>query len=392
MKKLISLLLCVAVLTALTGCVSNLDGTAAPTDPAVTQPIDRKDPIVQPTGNQPTVTQPADAGYRMPTVDPDYWELLCENCDYTMHFSGMHENFLMFPLISALDLEGKFVTVTTDYGVTAELEIFGAGTLNDFPFYTFLMYQEFDWSTLDADPYTRAQSEAPWLSAYQSVKSALPELFFYRVHLPFDMLGIHTNAAQPQQIRTLTVTLEGKTKTYALGNVRFLSSGLEENTSSLGGLTNVNGLLISEYSVDASENGTMKIPNWELKAKADLVLQGIHVADHPDVELLSCDLSITTPTGDSFKMRWDGKTPIEVDEGSKLRLDLVLADPFLAKALQANLLRYILLDYTNDGEAFSQVMYISCRVWTSPHDIYVMKLDGVDMWPYYAEYRYYGQQ
>lgn len=392
MKKLFSLLLCMAVLAALTGCVRSLDGTAAPTDPTVTQPTDRKDPIVQPTGNQPTVTQPSEADYRMPTVDLDYWELLCENCDYTMHFSGMRENFLMFPLISARDLEGKFVTVTTDYGVTAKFEIFGAGTLNDFPFDTFLMYQDFDWSTLDTDPYTRGQIEAPWMSAYQSVKSALPELFFYRLHLPFDMLGIHTNAAQPQQVRTLTVTLEGQTKTYELGNVRFLSGGLEENTSYLGGLTNVNGLLISEYSVDASENGAMKLPNWELEAKADLVLQGIHVADHPDVELLSCDLSITTPTGDTFNMRWDGKSPIEVDEGSKLRLDLVLADPFLANALQANLLRYILLDYTNDGGAFSQVMYISCRVWTSPHDIYVMKLDGVDMWPYYAEYRYYGQQ
>lgn len=392
MKKLISLLLCIGILAALTGCVSSLDGTAAKTDPAATQPTDRQNPIVQPTGNQPTGTQPAGADYRMPTVDPDYWELLCENCDYTMHFSGTRENFLMFPLISAQDLEGKFGTVTTDYGVTAEFEIFGAGTLTDFPFDTFLMYQDFDWSALDTDPYSRAQIEAPWVSAYQSVKSALPELFFYRVHLTFDMLGIHTNAAQPQQIKTLTVTLEGQTKTYELGNVRFLAGGLDENTSYLGGLKNINGSLISEYSVDASENGDMKLPNWELEAKEDLVLQGIHVADHPDVELLSCDLSITTPTGDTFNMRWDGKTPIEVDEGSKLRLNLVLADPFLANALQATLLRYILLDYTNNDEAFSAVMYISCRVWTSPHDIYVMKLDGVDMWPYYTEYRYYGQQ
>lgn len=391
MKKLISLLLCIGILAALTGCVSSLDGTTAPADPAVTQPKGNQN--IQPTtGNQDVDSKPVDRDYRMPTVDPDYWELLCQNCDITMYLDMTREGFVMFPLLSAQDLNGKLGTVTTDLGVSAEFEVLGTGNVSEFPFYTFLMYQDFDWSALDTDPYSRAQIEAPWQTRYQSAKDELPALYYYRVHLPLDLLGIDTASTEPQQIRSLTVTLEGQTKTYELGNVRFLPGEVDANTSYTGGLSNKTGTLVSEYSAEISENGMLELPYWDLEATQDLVLQGIHVADHPDVELLSCDLSITTPTGDTFNMRWDGKTPIEVDEGSKLRLDLVLADPFLANALQATLLRYILLDYTNDGEAFSQVMYLSCRVWTSPHDIYVMKLDGVDMLPYYTEYRYYGKQ
>lgn len=391
MKKLICLLLCIGILVALTGCVNSVDSTSVPTDPAVTQPTGNQN--VQPTtGSQDSGSQPEDKDYRMPTVDTDYWELLCENCDITMYFDTTRETFLMFPLLSAQDLDGKMMSITTDLGVSAECEIIKENEATEFPFYTFLMYQDFDWSTLDTDAYARAQIEAPWQEIYKGIKKDLPSLYVYRMYFPLDWLGIDATASAPQQIKSLAVTVEGRTQTYDLGNVRFLPGKLDANTSYTGGLSNKSGLCISCYSVDISENGMLELPHWDLEAKQDLVLQGIHVLDHEEITVLSCDLSITTPTGDTFNMRWDAETPIEVDAGSKIRLDLVLGDPFLAGTMEANILRYILVDYTNNDEAFSAVMYISCRVWTNSHDIYVTKLDSVDMRLYYFEYRNYGKQ
>lgn len=379
-RKMIVLFFCLLMLS---GCVTSQDGTSVPTSANITQPIGN-----QSTDSQPTSSQAPTLDYHIPTVDENYWELLCENCDIVRYLENTRENFLMFPFVSAQDLTGKIMTIITDQGVCMEMEVYKeANDPYSFPLGVFLMYQDIDWTALE-DGGNVYSILGDYPSKYRAVASELPELYYTRIFLPLDWLGIDAEAAEPQQIRTLTVTIDGQTKTYDLGKVLLIPGRVSETKISGGGLYN-HSPLISGYSTSASKEGILKLPSCDYTVKEDVVLCGISLPGSEDVTVVSCDVIITTPFGDSFNMTWDANSPIEVDAGSEIRVELTLSDPALGNTLIANVQRYISLDYMSAGESYCALVYVSCRVLVDPLAIYAMKVDGVDMLPYYLEYKTY---
>lgn len=366
----------------LAGCDNYPHSSRTNNDQPSKEPTINSQPIV------PSGTEQVD--YCMPTVKEDYWELLCENCDITVYLDNTRENFLMFPLLSVQEPAGKIMTISTDLGTTAEVEIYKEGDAIEFPFSTFMMYQNFDWESLDTDAQTQSQILKSWHEKYQDALNDLPMLYSYRFYIPLDRVGVDITSSEPQQIKTLTVTMDGQTKTYELGNVSFLPGRLNANTSSAGGLSIPP--LISGYSTSVSENGILALPSIDVSAKKDVVLQGITIPGYDDITIASCNVTITTPSGDCFNMQWDANSPLEVDEGTKIQIELMLVDPALANTALANIVRYISLDYTNDGDVYSALTFLSCRILVQPHDIYALKVDGIDMLPYYFTYKNYSQE
>ena len=148
MKKYVYLFLCMAFLVALAGCAETVAST--PTLNSQARPTISRSPTTSPDG-----TQSVERDYVVPTVDLDFWELLCENCDISMYFETTREGHLMFWLVAAQEPAGKTMTITTDTGHTSEVLVYQDGDPHPMEFSFFLMYQDFDWESLKTDPITQ---------------------------------------------------------------------------------------------------------------------------------------------------------------------------------------------------------------------------------------------
>lgn len=392
MKKAICICLCLCVVL-LCGCDEVADSTS-------TQPS-----VLVPLTTLPSVTEPVENildGYNIPTIDENYWQLLCENCDITAYLKSGGQRFFSFELISARDLEGETITFTSDLGASVSYTI--PPKSNDpepLSIFVFMTYQNVDWAAFEGDYNAMHDGRAMMEDAWEAAQDMLPKLYSYRIYISFDDIGIAPKRGEdgqypswedvgvlpPQQINTLSVTIGEETKTYELGHMLFLAEEAAENTGYWGGLSISGTAAISDYPVEPSADGTVELPDLRYKAKADVVLQSFTV---PGAEVMGCDLKITTPLGDTFKLQWDCKTPIEVDEGSEIVLEnLVFQDPSLAGKLQASVFRYTSMNYTNNGELFQCLIQVSARLRADPWDTYANTLDGVDMLPYYLEFKNY---
>ena len=392
MRKIISLFLCLAVLLPLlTACRSSQQETTTP----------------QPGPTQPTATQTISdpwADYNMPTADDDYWELLCENCDITIYLLSSGHRTIRFHLVSARDLGGETVTFTSNLGGTIERTISDAEKNEPTSMLdrVFLAYQGIDWAALKGDWKAYDAQIKKTLPAYNKALNDLPQLHTYVFALPFHELGAAPGpdengewpsddviaTLEPKQIETLTVKIGDQTKTYSLGKLLILGDAAAGKEESLGGVTTIDFILI-DHAAFPSRDGVMDLADLEYEITADVVLQSFTVQG---AELLQCDVKIVTPQGDKYSLRWDGNSPLEVDEGSQIILQgIVLRDPYLAGKLVASIVRYAVLNYTNNGEEFNAVIPYHIRMRQNPWDAYAWYVDGVDMLPYYYDYKNYGE-
>lgn len=384
MKKYLCLFLCACLLLPLLAGCQN-DGEMTTTQPTGTQPSVLVPPTTLTEGSEPEDN--ILDGYNIPTIDKNYWELLCENCDMTFYLDSSGQGFVGFYLLSTRDLEGETISITTDIGGKTEYLIPKAITDSfAFPMTVFLAYQNVDWESLANDPAAEEEKVKKWEVIYAQLLPTLPKLYVYNVAWTFDELGVERNNPTPiQQIRLLTVSINGQEKTYNPGTFIFAAGKYNVNATYLGGLSN-NFFGSSEYPVDPSANGVVKLPEWSIRVKKDVVLESISVVDCEAIEVIKCELAIRTPQGDVFSFLWDANSSVEIDEGSEITLKVTLADPCVAGKLIGNIMRYVVLNYTSDGESYGAVITMHCRIAASPHDIYALKIDGVDMIPYYVDY------
>ena len=377
MKKYVEMFLCLFLLMlVLAGCRNPQD---TPTTNGTTDG----------TGSLQTNGTPIETleGVCIPTTDQDYWELLCENCDMTFYLDSSGQRFVGFYLLSTGNLEGETISIVTDLGGNTEYSIPNAITdAFNFPMSVFLAYQNVDWGKLADDP-TAAETEiAQWETAYWQLLPALPKLYVYNIQWSFEELGVERDDPAPiQQIRSLTVSINGHEKTYNPGAFIFDAGKYNVNATYLGGLSCI-FFGASEYPVDPSADGVVKLPDWGIQVKKDVVLESISVVDCDSIEVVECEITVRPPQGGAFTMRWDADSAVEIDEGSEITLKLTLADPALAGKLVGNIMRYVVLNYTSDGESYGAVIAMHCRIAASPHDVYALKVDGVDMIPYYVDY------
>ena len=385
MNKYVAMFLCLLLLLlVLAGCRNPQDThtTNGTRDSWGTHTIDGTESL-QTTGTPIDLPE----GVCIPTTDQDYWELLCENCDMTFYLDSSGQRFVGFYLLSTRNLEGETISIITDLGGNTEYSIPKAITdAFVFPMSAFLAYQNVDWGKLADDPTAAEMEIAQWETAYRQLLPALPKLYVYNIQWSFEELGVQRDDPAPiQQIRSLTVSINGYEKTYNPGTFIFDAGKYNVNATYLGGLSN-NFFGASEYPVDPSADGVVKLPEWSIRVKKDVVLESISVVDCEAIEVIKCELAIRTPQGDVFSFLWDANSSIEIDEGSEITLKVTLADPCVAGKLIGNIMRYVVLNYTSDGESYGAVITMHCRIAASPHDIYALKIDGVDMIPYYVDY------
>ena len=385
MRKCVTLLLCICLL--LVSCGNAPETTIRTKDTAIS--------------SDAQATVDSWANYNMPTVDNDYWELLCENCNITDYLLTGGVAGVEFVLISARDLEGMTISITSSLGGTAARTLTALDEEPQIlPVTVFLAYQNIDWASLKGDINALNKQIDEVYAAYEVARDNLPCLYRYKVAVSLIELGMDPQPDEngylpsddeiaklpPQQMESLTVTLGEESKSYALGNIGSLPTGAAEKVGYENGITEIT-IAKFDYAAWPSKDGVLELTKFDYKTTADVVLQGISVLE---TTILQCEIKIQTPQGDKFSMRWDGISPIEVDEGSKITIEnLVIEDSALANNLTAQVWRYVVLRYSNSGEEYNSVISVSIRMRQDPFDIYALKVDGVDMLPYYIEYKNY---
>lgn len=374
MNKLLSLFLCTILLVGMSGCKIGEQNTTAPVDNTASTPT------VTSNNDDPNRDDPL-AGYKMPTVDQNYFELLCENSDITLYSMSTMQNFLMFQLISTRNLEGETVTVTSNFGGTAVLPMNSECVM--LPAEVILAYQGIEWAELEGDAAKLKALRDPIYAASEAEPEALPSLYSYTVTLILSELGMTLGEEEDiLQLTELTVTIGGQSKTYSLENIRILRENAAENENFTGLSTTT--WAVSDYPAKPGTDGVLELPDLHYVAKEDIVLNSFAV---PGAEVLECELRIITLLGDRFSLRWDGASSIEVDAGSEITVEnVVIRDPGLGDKLVANVVRYIVVNYTMDGENYNTAVPVSIRMRVEPWDAYAWYVDGVDMLPYYMEY------
>lgn len=375
MNRLLSLFLCAILLVGMSGCEIGEQTTNALVENQTSTPI--ATPNIDGTINDDPL-----AGYKMPTVDQNYFDLLCENSDITLYSMSTMQNFLTFQLISARDLEGETVKFTSNFGGSAILTMEKTDPVKLSP-EVFLAYQGIDWAALEGDAEKLNALRKSHDAAIRAAQETLPSLYSYRVTLALSELGMALEQdGDEAQLITLTVTIGDQAKTYSLDNVQILRKDAVENENFAGLATKT--WAISDYAAEPGVDGLLELPTLRYQAREDIVLESFSV---PGVELQGCDLLIVTALGDRFNLRWDCHSPIEVDAGSEITMEnVVIRDAALADKLISNSVRYIVVNYTTDGENYNTAVPVSIRMRVEPWDAYAWYVDGVDMLPYYMEY------
>lgn len=390
MKKFLGVILIVCItISMFAGCNNQPNCSTVSGQPNGSTGSDQPYPPTVPTSEVEIVD------YHMPTVDEDFFELVCDNMDVTIYTLSTMQRFWIFQLVSARDLSGETITMTSNLGGTATWTATSEPNVEPVPLseIVFLGYQDFDWASAKEDPDVLKQQLNLALSSFTDAQNAVPRLYSYRVTVALEDLGVNFGKSNddraqmsPQKIETLSITVSGQTKTYTLDNFLLLPESVAQN----GGITDaVNSEIaaVTDYAATPSADGILSLMELQYRIKSDVVLQSFTM---PGAEVLECEIKIVTSQGDKFSMRWDCNSPLEVDEGSEVTLEnLVIRDPALEGTLFSNIYRYLIMHYASNAGEFSYEIPISIRMRQDPFDIYALKVDGVDMLPYYLEYLYY---
>lgn len=370
MKKIhfIMLLLCMVCL---------INGCAEPIDTITTDPItsDRT------TDDENEVL----ANIVRPTVANGFFELLCENFSANIYLGSSGARFLEFWLISDSDLEGESLVLCTNIGSEVQIEIpKAASTPFDFPFYVFVAYQDFSWGdyAVNEDAFTAELEQ--YKRAYDLLKSSLPQLFAYRIQVSFKQLGIATDAiSETIQVNSLTAAIGDQKKEYSITGLRFLPDAC---TTKYGGGLSSQNLGMGGISINPSIDGYIELPKLKFTAKKDIVLENISFAGNESIDIIDCIVSIESKQGKKYTFTWDGSSPIDVDADSQLSLEVKLNHADLSNAIIGGSVDYMIVNYSDGETAYETAIQLYFSIFPAPHDIYAVKVDNIDMLPYYIDY------
>lgn len=321
----------------------------------------------------------------IPSSQEKYFDLLCENCSMNFYLKNAGWQFVTFFVVYTEDLEGETLTITTNLGRTAEITITNYNDALPFTRAVFATYQGISWADVAAgDPTCQAQFQQ-YQGALDAIVDTLPKLKCYLLPISFKQLGIDTSdiTSELTQITTITATMGEETKTYDVGEINFWN--LNYRTKPGGGLY-IRGGEVAGLNMPPSATGAVSLPAVSFFAKEDVTLQKLEVFGSEDVAISDVRCTILTESGQTYNMTWDGNSPLEIDAGTELKIELELEDPAVANTLSANVMRYFLLSYMKGEEECQVGIQESYLVFSGRDDIYALKVDGIDMLSYYLDY------
>lgn len=263
----------------------------------------------------------------------------------------------------------------------------------------YLHYCDFDWTELAAKYQAMEDARIPLRDGYSAEKQQAfqqaqteYESFykqFYNDYLKLDMdmipqyycyqvcfyPGVPT---EELVLNTIDLTINGKTTTVDIGEVRFHTDTIKRNQSEVNGF--IEKQMLGAYSPILELNETYWFTT-DFTAKKDLLLTGFEIAnDHIEYRGL-----ILQAKGTNFA--WDGKMPVDIPAGSLVILEATLTDPRL---LQPGfcIKGQVSVEFEVDGITYEHTYEHQFYHAHNPFALYAQHFDGFDFTDYYEKYYY----
>ncbi len=403
MKACKLILVFTLVLCLLAGCVGNPNppggsnpGSTAATPPPTPAPT--PEPTPEPT-TEPT--QEPEVDYVLPGYDENFFDLACEDVEYVLHLNSGSFSSLKIPVffVSAQRLRKGDVRITTNLGKVYEPKLAGEVQAENLDMPVFLSYQGFDWKShaqLELEsPEEADKKENQYYLSYVDARKALRSKPLYggvltlplSELLPAEYFDENGRIKLPDgtdtlEIQEITVTVKGQSKTYHPKRLCITSKPLELSGGA-GGLHDLGG---NPQTITPSSDGTFTGMPLAYRTTEDVILTGLALPEHPDSQILSCQLRIDEPGKGTIEMDWDGKTPVQLAAGSLVVGELSFTMPQWAGKLCGSGTMYVSVAFEQDGVkgySSNQMLY---TVTSSAYEYYAQKYDGIDMVAYYRDY------
>ncbi len=337
-------------------------------------------------------------------IEPDYFELLAENCDVTIHTqSGVQ--LITFMLVSAQPLGKYDVSIGADQGTTARVRLTEASMQTKMPLNVYLCYQNFDWKDyLELEQLDHWAAEDLMNQYKQEMEQhRYNRLFSYQVQVLTDTLfssckGDNNQWALPQEtveIKELTVTVKNQTKTYHPRRLCLTSAPLPEPVNDC-----LNSNPVSFAQVNPTADGRLYSDGFLLESDRSVILQQVSFPDQPDFTVNPTRTYSLTPGMDSSYLGvWvpgDAKRgDLFIDGGDQVKLELCWTDTAMTGVAGGTGLLYATFDYEDRniwdinapaGEPGRITVPLVYNIFGNAYEYYAQAHDGVDILSYYRDY------
>lgn len=342
-------------------------------------------------------------------IDPNYFELLAEDCDVTVYTQEGGVHAITFMLLSAQPLGKYDVTIGSDQGVTRNVRLISSKSQvqTTMPYYVYLCYKNFDWKACAQMMQTKPASAKLLLDSYQEEwqQCKFNRLFSYQVkvyvsNLFSNLKGEHNRWVFPEgqdtvAIQDLTVTVKGQSKTYHPRCLRLTNAPMPvQSTKDLEQLYDSLGFSVQPSAVGDFYYNAL----WPVLSSGFQHLTGTMVIDQIGLPMQEgmtvgpCPYAFYGPFGRIYGGTLQENEFIRMD-GAKLKILLHWTDPAMANKLGATGLNYFALYYEtapnkpwDSPERRCFIQPIVYNIFSNAYEYYAWAHDGVDILPYYRDY------
>lgn len=319
----------------------------------------------------------------LPHIPEDYWELFDTHCSIVYEPGFMATSGVSFTLLSAFPIQDMSVKSQNGdillhylfpfHGFEEDL------TPNVLSEDLFLLYQGFQPETiLHATGANNDLWEAQQI--YRSTDpNELPALYWYTLEILVDW-------ESDEALTDIVVTVGEESKSYSIGNItNRMNEEVDYPWDSEFALNCDDNLSYFGHPVDMASEGVIKINNVHYTAQKDLRLTGLYFYRNTDLSVDEISVAVTVADGTTIDTLWDGQTPFSLSAGETIALNLIITDPFFSDSLGGTAARYLMLEYSVDGQTFELGIPFYFRQSAIQPFIYIAAKDGLDVVGYCKE-------
>lgn len=319
----------------------------------------------------------------LPHIPEDYWELFDTHCSIVYEPGFMATSGVSFTLLSAFPIQDMSVKnqngdillhyLSPFHGFEEEL------TPDVLSEDLFLLYQGFQPETiLHATGANNDLWEAQQI--YRSTDpNELPALYWYTLEILVDW-------ESDEALTDIVVTIGEESQSYSIGSItNRMNEEVDYPWDSEFALNCDDNLSYFGHHVDIASEGVIKINNVHYTAQKDLHLTGLYFYRSTDISVDEISVAVTAADGTTIDTLWDEKTPFSLSAGETIALNLIITDPFFSDSLGGTAARYLMLEYSVDGQTFELGIPFYFHQSAIQPFIYIAAKDGLDVVGYCKE-------
>lgn len=316
-------------------------------------------------------------------VDSDYFLLCCENSDFTIDFSNSYSRDICYQLISAFPITSEsdcsiVFDKAAEYTITIS-DVFETDVADEI---SLLTYSAKDWKKIGSDITqctTKAEVDA-LLKEYgiDSPPKADDTVKLYSTYVVISFI----DCSMDVELNALTMTVNGISKQYDIGSIKLINGTPNTANTALF----INSVCLSDVPASICKEGFISVFDIEADINDEVVLSGVTLATQ-SVKLTDTLIHITKTDGSIVTRRFDQDTPIKLDKGDIIALDLTVEYSADNGCGIVNGQYFVIITFESNGKTERDLAEIIYRArFDAAFQYYISNELELDISSYWTEY------